>query len=286
MTDYPITHRRVQTNGIELHVAASGDAHAPLLILLHGFPEFWFAWRHYMSRLAALGLYVVAPDQRGYNLSEKPLRVDAYQLEILADDIAGLASALGRETFQIVGHDWGGSVAWSLATRHPSRLERMVVLNAPHPAIWLRAMRSDPEQRRRSGYVRLLGLPWLPEVLLRLGEYQGVAKAFASARPGTFTADILQSYREAWSQPHALTGMLNWYRAIFRHPMPMPAPGSLSPRCLVLWGDRDPFGISTLAADSAALCAAEGVIHLPDTGHWLIHDVPETVLGLLRRFLA
>jgi epoxide hydrolase 4 len=286
MTDYPITHRRVQTNGIELHVAVSGDAQAPLLLLLHGFPEFWFAWRDYMSNLAASGFYVVAPDQRGYNLSEKPLGVDAYQLEILADDIAGLASALGRDTFQIVGHDWGGSVAWSLATRHPSRLERMVVLNAPHPAIWLRAMRSDPEQRRRSRYVRFLQLPWLPEILLRLGRYRGVAKAFASARPGFFTEEVAQSYREAWSTPGALTGMLNWYRSIFRHPVPMPAPGALSTRCLVIWGDSDPFAISGLAADSAALCATAEVIHLESTGHWLIHDVPETVLGHLQLFLG
>jgi epoxide hydrolase 4 len=286
MTAHLITHRRVQTYGIEFHVAVSGDAHSPLLILLHGFPEFWFAWRDYMSKLAALGFYVVAPDQRGYNLSEKPRGFGAYQLEILADDIAGLASALWRETFQIVGHDWGGSVAWSLASRHPSRLHRMVVLNAPHPAIWLRAMRTDPEQRRRSGYVRFLQLPWLPEMLLRLGGYQGVAKAFASARPEAFTPDVMQSYREAWSTPGALTGMLNWYRAIFRHPIPMPAPGSLSTRCLVLWGDSDPFAISGLAADSAALCAAAEIIHLENTGHWLIHDVPETVLGHLQRFLA
>jgi epoxide hydrolase 4 len=286
MTNYPITHCRVKTNGIELHLAVSGDANAPLLILLHGFPEFWFAWRNYMSSLAALGFYVVAPDQRGYNLSEKPLGVDAYELEILADDIAGLASALGRETFQVVGHDWGGLVAWSLASQHPARLERMVVLNAAHPAIWLRAMKIDPEQRRRSGYVRFLQLPWLPELLLRLRGYQGVAKGFASARPEAFTADVMQNYREAWSTAGALTGMLNWYRAIFRHPMPMPAPGALSTRCLILWGDSDPFAISRLAGESAALCAAAEVIHLENTGHWLIHDLPETVLGHLQRFLA
>jgi epoxide hydrolase 4 len=286
MTDYPITHRKVQSNGIELNVAESGDAHAPLLILLHGFPEFWFAWRDYMSSLAASGFYVVAPDQRGYNLSEKPLGIDAYQLEVLADDIAGLASALGRETFQVVGHDWGGSVAWSLASRHPSRLERMVALNAPHPAVWLRAMKVHPEQRRKSGYVRFLQLPWLPELLLRFGGYRGVAKAFATARPEAFTASVMQAYREAWSRPGALTGMLNWYRAILRKPMPMPEPGALSTRCLILWGDSDPFAISTLAAESAALCAEPEIIHLQRTGHWLIHDEPETVLGHLRRFLA
>jgi len=286
MKDYPITHRKVQANGIELHLAESGDASAPLLILLHGFPEFWFAWRNYMSSLAASGFHVVAPDQRGYNLSEKPRGIDAYQLDILADDITGLAAALGYETFRIVGHDWGGSVAWSIASRHPSQLERMVVLNAPHPAIWLRAMRTDPDQRRRSGYVRFLRLPWLPEVLLRLGRYQGLAKAFATACPEAFTADVMQTYRDAWRRPGALTAMLNWYRAILRRPMPMLAPGTLSTRCLILWGDSDLFGIPKLADESAVLCAEAEAVHLPGIGHWIIHDAHETVLAHLQRFVV
>jgi pimeloyl-ACP methyl ester carboxylesterase len=285
MTDYPIAHRKVQANGIELHLAESGDANAPLLILLHGFPEFWFAWRDYMSSLAASGFHVVAPDQRGYNLSEKPRGIDAYELGVLADDIAGLGSALGCETFQIVGHDWGGSVAWSIASRHPSRLLRMVVLNAPHPAVWLHAMRTDPDQRRKSGYVSFLQLPWLPEVLLPLGRYQGLAKAFATARPEAFTADVMQAYRDAWRISGALTAMLNWYRAILRGPVPVPAPGTVSTPCLILWGDGDLFGIPKLADESAALCVEAEAIHLPGIGHWINHDARETVLTHLRRFL-
>jgi alpha-beta hydrolase superfamily lysophospholipase len=164
MKHFPLTtHRQVRANGIELHCAETGDANAPLLIFLHGFPEFSFAWRDYMTGLAGEGFHVVAPDQRGYNLSEKPRGIDAYRLDTVADDITDLASALGQETFQVVGHDWGGSVAWTLANRHSSRVMRMVVLNALHPAVWLRAMKSDPEQRRKSGYVRLLQMPWLPE---------------------------------------------------------------------------------------------------------------------------
>lgn len=286
MKDCPITHRKVHANGIELHLAEAGDSNAPLLILLHGFPEFWFGWRDYMSSLAASGFHVVAPDQRGYNLSEKPRGIDAYQLDILADDIAGLASALGCGTFRIVGHDWGGLVAWSIASRHPSRSERMVVLNAPHPAVWLRAMSSDPDQRRRSGYVRFLQLRWLPEVILRLTRYQGLAKAFATARPDAFTANVMQTYRDAWRVPGALTAMLNWYRAILRRSVPMPVPGTLSTPCLILWGDTDPFGIPRLADQSAALCAEAETIHLPGVGHWINHDARETVLAHLRQFLA
>jgi pimeloyl-ACP methyl ester carboxylesterase len=285
MNKFPITHRQLRANGIELHFAESGDPGAPLLILLHGFPEFWFAWRDYMSTLAASGFHVVSPDQRGYNLSEKPRGVDAYRLDILADDIAGLASALGQETFQIAGHDWGGSVAWSLASRHESRLKRMVVLNAPHPALWLRAMKDNPEQRRKSGYVRFLKRPWLPETVLRLGRYEKLASAFASARPDAFTADIMQAYHDAWRRPGALTAMLNWYRALLREPVEMPAPGTLSPPCLILWGDRDPFAIPKLADESSILCADAEVVHLAGAGHWIIYDAHETVLAYLRRFL-
>jgi pimeloyl-ACP methyl ester carboxylesterase len=286
MNNFPLAHRQVRANGIELYCAEQGEPTAPLLILLHGFPEFWFAWRDYMSVLAASGFYVVAPDQRGYDLSDKPRGIDAYRLDTLADDIADLASALGHETFQIVGHDWGGSVAWSLAARHSTRLKRMVVLNAPHPAVWLRAMSNDPEQRRKSGYVRFLQTPWLPEALLRLGRYDGLSKAFATARPEAFTADVMQAYRTAWRRPGALTAMLNWYRALLRQAVTMPAPGTLSPPCLVLWGDRDPFAIRKLAEASAALCAEAEVVHLPGVGHWIIHDAHETVLAHLRRFLT
>jgi pimeloyl-ACP methyl ester carboxylesterase len=285
MKDFPITHRKLRANGIELHLAESGDANAPLLILLHGFPEFWFAWRDYMSSLAASGFYVVAPDQRGYNLSEKPRGIDAYRLDTLADDITNLASALGRETFQIVGHDWGGSVAWSIASRHPARLQRMVVLNAPHPAVWIDAMRNDPDQRRKSGYVRLLQTPWLPEALVRLGRYEGLGKAFATARPQAFTTDVMQTYRDAWRMPGALTAMLNWYRALLRQPLAMPAPRTLTTPCLILWGDGDSLALPKLADESAALCAEAEVAHLPGEGHWINHDARETVLAYLQRFL-
>jgi len=285
MKDFPIAHRKVQANGIELHLAESGDSNAPLLILLHGFPEFWFAWRDYMSSLAASGFYVVVPDQRGYNLSEKPRGINAYQLNTLADDITGLASALGRETFQIVGHDWGGSVAWSIASRHRSRLKRVVVLNAPHPAVWLRAMRSDPDQRRKSRYVRFLQVPWLPEAVMRLGRYEALGQAFATACPKAFTTDVMQAYHHAWRMPGALTAMLNWYRALLRQPMTMPTPGTLPTPCLILWGDSDLFGVPKLADESAVLCAEAEVVHLPGVGHWIIHDAREIVLTHLRRFL-
>lgn len=286
MTIFPVTHRRLRANGIELHCAEAGDADAPLLILLHGFPEFWFAWRDYLPALAASGFHVVAPDQRGYGLSDKPRGIDAYGLDTLADDIADLATALGHETFQVVGHDWGGSVAWSLAERHGARLTHIAVLNAPHPAVWVHAMKNDSEQRRRSGYVRFLQLPWLPEVILRTGRYDALRKSFATAAPEAFPPDVIEAYEEAWRRPGALTAMLNWYRALLRRPAVMPPQGSLAPPCLILWGDDDPFAIPKLADDSDSLCVEAQVVHMPGIGHWIIHEEREAVLAHLRQFLS
>lgn len=284
--DNSITCRKVRINDLELHIAETGDADAPLLILLHGFPDFWFAWRDYMTELADAGFHVVAPDQRGYNLSDKPRSIGHYKLDILADDIVGLASVLGVQTFHVVGHDWGGSVAWSIASRHPRQLGRMAVLNAPHPAVWLRNMRGDSEQRRISRYVRYLQLPWLPEEALRLGGYHGLSGAFAELPPESFTKEVLDSYREAWSVPGALTAMLNWYRALFRHPEPIPIPGSLSTPCLILWGDYDRFAVPKLADESATLCAEAEVVHLSGVGHWIIYEARDSVLFHLKRFLV
>ena len=285
MKDHRFAQRKVRANGIELNLAEAGNEDAPLLFLLHGFPEFWFAWRDYISALAAGGFRVVAPDQRGYNLSDKPRGIDAYQLDIAADDIADLASALGHQTFRVVGHDWGGSVAWTIASRHQSRLQRMVVLNAPHPAVWVHAMKNDPEQRRRSGYVRLLQIPWLPEALLRLGRYDGLAKSFATAAQDAFPPDVMRAYHDSWRVPGALTSMLNWYRALLRYPLRMPTPGELSTPCLILWGDKDAFAIPKLADMSAAICANAQVVHMPGVGHWMNHEARELVLDHIKRFL-
>ena len=281
-----ITHRTLSAGAIDLHIAEAGPLQGPLVILLHGFPEFWFEWRDLLGPLAEAGFRVAAPDQRGYNLSAKPKGVDAYRLDRLADDIFAMADALGRERFQVVGHDWGASVAWWMAGRGPERLERLAILNAPHPALWKRAMTEDPEQRKKSRYVQLLRTPWLPELLVRAGGYSGLADAFRTAtRPEAFGPDAMARYREAWRRPGALTGGLNWYRALFRQDLPVPAPGSLKPPTLVLWGDRDIFAEAKLAEESAALCAEARVVHFPDAGHWLPHDEPEPVARELLAFL-
>jgi epoxide hydrolase 4 len=282
-----VEHSTIAVAGVPLHFVQAGPPTGPLLFLLHGFPEFWFAWREYIEPLAQAGFHVVAPDQRGYNLSGQPNGVDAYRLDRLADDIFDLADALGGETFQVAGHDWGAAVAWWMATRRPSRLRRMVALSAPHPAVWRRAMTEDREQRKRSRYVQMLRLPWLPELLIKSGGYSGLVKAFETAtRLEAFAPDVLAEYQSAWRRPGALTAMLNWYRALFRQDLPIPAVGSLPTPTLVLWGDRDPYARPELADESAALCANARVVHFADASHWLAHDETAAVREQLLNFLT
>ncbi|MDQ0464162.1 pimeloyl-ACP methyl ester carboxylesterase [Caulobacter ginsengisoli] len=281
-----VAQRRIQAGEVTLNIAEAGPAEGPLVILLHGFPEFWFGWREQIGPLAAAGFRVAAPDQRGYNLSDKPTGAKAYRLDALAADVLALADALGAQTFSLVGHDWGASVAWWLATVAPERIERMAILNAPHPALWRREMLEDPEQRRKSRYVQMLRIPLLPELMVRAGGYKGLADAFKqSTRPDAFDPEAMAAYRAAWMQPGALTATLNWYRALFLQALPVPPAGSLTTPTLVLWGDQDAFARPDLAEASAALCAKAEVRHFPQASHWLAHDEPEAVSAALLDFL-
>jgi pimeloyl-ACP methyl ester carboxylesterase len=215
---------RLRTNGVELHALAAGPPDGPLAILLHGFPESSHGWRRQLAPLAAAGLRVLAPDQRGYALSDKPLGRAAYVLDTLADDVLGLADALGRHRFAVVGHDWGGAVAWHLAARDPGRVERAAILNAPHPATVGAYARAHPGQALKSWYIAFFQAPAVPELALSTAGHAWLRRAMIrSSRPGTFTPEDLRRYREDWSRPDALTAMLNWYRALPLY-APLPAP--------------------------------------------------------------
>ncbi|AWK88109.1 alpha/beta fold hydrolase [Azospirillum thermophilum] len=270
---------------IHLHVLKAGPADGTPVILLHGFPEFSHGWRNQIGPLAGAGFRVLAPDQRGYNLSDKPQRIADYRIGQLTGDILRLADAEGWERFHLVGHDWGGIVAWWIGLMHPYRLDRLVVLNAPHPATLRPHMARHPAQLLKSWYVGLFQLPVLPERLIRAGGFRMAERALcATSRRGTFSADELARYREAWGRPGALTAMLNWYRALRRNPRP-PAVGIPVPT-LILWGDRDAFLDSSLADEAAALCDDARVVHLPRATHWVQHEEADTVNRLLIDFLG
>ena len=209
----PGVRRRV--GGVTLHMIEAGPEDGPLVILLHGFPEFWWGWRYQIAPLVEAGFRVLVPDQRGYNLSDKPQGRRAYDLDILAKDVIGLADAVGRTAFSLVGHDWGGLVAWWTASRYPERVAKLAILNAPHPAIAGTYMRRHPSQMVKSLYVGFFQIPRLPEAVLSADNHRSLKDALLrTSRPGTFSEQDIAGYEQAWSQPGALTAMLNWYRAL------------------------------------------------------------------------
>jgi len=281
-----LEHTTITTNGINLHVVLSGPAEGIPVILLHGFPEFWRGWLKQIEPLANAGYRVIVPDQRGYNLSDKPNGVKAYTLDKLVADILGLIDALGYQQVNLVGHNWGAMVAWVLAIRHPERLRRLGILNVPHPAVMLRFLRSDPEQLRRSWYVFAIQLPWLPEAMLRANNWRGVDRALrGSGKIHTFTKEDVSEYKKAWSQPGAMTAMLNWYRAVVRHRLQMPKDLRVKVPTLIIWGLQDVALSHRMARPSLDYCDAGRLVFFEDATHWVQHDEAEAVIQLLLEFL-
>jgi len=269
---------------VTLHVAEAGPEDGPLVILLHGFPEFWFGWRHQIGALVDAGYHVVMPDQRGYNLSDKPKGIARYDIDILAADIIALASHYTSEPFRLVGHDWGAVVAWWVATRYPQSLQKLAILNCPHPQVWLHAARNDPAQRRASWYVAAFQMPFLPEAMMRGGNYRAMVGAIRQSTTPVSEAEV-ERYRDCWRQPGELTATINWYRAAARHRFEPLAPGSIKPPVQIVWGQQDPYVLPALAQASKALCADARLTFLPDATHWVAHDAPEQVNAILRDFL-
>ena len=283
-----VVHDRIATNGITLHVAQAGPPDGNLVILLHGFPEPWWGWRHQIPALARSGFRVLAPDQRGYNLRDKPLGRGSYRITELAQDIIGLIDATRRQRAAVVGHDWGGAVAWWLATYHPDRVERVAVLNCPHPAVFTHFLKRAPSQLLRSWYMFFFQLPFLPEWMASRTSYAVLTRSMRStARHGTFTDEDFKHYQFAWSQSGALTAMLNWYRAA----LPMlvttaPSEVRVEVPTLLLWGTQDAFLGRELVQPTLDLCTNGRVALLEEATHWLAHEEPEKVNALLTDFLV
>ena len=280
-----LEHHYVRTNGVRLHVVQCGPATGPLVLLLHGFPEFWYSWRQQIEVLAAAGYRVWAPDQRGYNLSDKPSGSRAYQLPTLAADVIGLLDAARQPQATIVGHDWGGIVAWYLATYHAGRVARAAILNAPHPAVLPQVLRQVPGQLLRSWYILFFQLPWLPERLFRRRDYRfGVGALVKTSRPGTFGRAELNAYKAAWAQPGALTAMLNWYRAL-RYRAARPGPARVAVPVQLIWGRQDAFLDARLAELSLQRCDQGELHYFPQASHWVQHEEAGAVNALLLKFL-
>jgi pimeloyl-ACP methyl ester carboxylesterase len=273
-----LEHSTIKTNGIQLHIVQAGPKSGIPVVLLHGFPEFWYGWRKQIPALAQAGCRVIVPDQRGYNLSDKPKGVEAYCVDNLVEDIVGLINELDYQKVNVVGHDWGALVAWMLGIKHPGRLRRLGILNVPHPAVMQQFLRRDFEQMRRSLYALYFQLPGLPELSLRLGNWRGASQAMRkSALPKTFTEEDIEKYKGAWSQPGALTAMLNWYRAAARHRPPITSDMRVRVPTLMLWGVKDAALTYRMARPSLDYCAKGNLIFFPEATHWLQHEEADDV---------
>ena len=260
--------------GVRLHYVEAGEG--PLVVLLHGFPEFWYAWRKQIGALVAAGFRVVAPDQRGYNLSDKPEAVRAYGMNRLVDDVAALIVDRGETKAFVVGHDWGAGVAWAFAMRHPERLVRLAILNGPHPTRFIAGLRNF-EQLAKSWYMFFFQLPKLPEAVMHLDGFAMFMRSFDEAsRPTAFDERDRARYVEAFSRPGAMTAMIDWYRAMFRPGTAVPIAKIEAP-VLVLWGERDPHLGRELATPPGELVPNARVVFLPNATHWIQHEEPERV---------
>jgi len=281
-----LEHSYIETNGICLHVVQAGPKSAIPVILLHGFPEFWYGWRKQIPALVEAGCRVIVPDQRGYNLSDKPKDVKSYHVSSLVEDILGLINVLEYEKVNLVGHDWGGGVAWTLANKYPERLHRLGIMNVPHPAVMRRFLLRDFEQIRRSWYVFLFQLPWLPETGLKRDDWRGLIGSLRNtSKPNSFTDEDILKYKEAWSQPGALTAMINWYRALIRSMPKLPDNPRIQVRTLMMWGMQD-FALSHRMARPSMDYVNDGnLILFPEATHWLHLDAAEEVNHYLIDFL-
>lgn len=279
-------HTYVETNGIKLHVVQEGPEEGQLVILLHGFPEFWYGWSKQISLLADKGFRVWAPDQRGYNLSDKPKKVSDYRIDKLSADVAGLIKASGKEKAILVGHDWGGIVAWRVAREYPELLHKLIILNAPHEMAMSKQLVEHPLQILKSSYIAFFQLRGLPEKLVRLSNWKLAEKALiASSQEGTFSEEDLQHYRAAWSQPGAMRSMINWYRALVSNAASLDVPSRVKIPTFVIWGAKDQFLGPELASKSLAFCENGRGILLGEATHWVHHEEPERVNQLIGEFI-
>lgn len=288
-------HEYLKTNGVTLHTVLSGPEAGAPVILLHGFPEFWYGWRRQIPYLVERGYRVIVPDQRGYNLSDKPKTVGDYRIGELARDVVGLMDTLGYEKVYLVGHDWGAAVAWWVATKFPERLKKLVILNVPYPTLTSKAYREgNLRQLLKSWYIFFFQIPWLPETLMRFNNWQNMGQMLRrSGQANTFTeADILE-YKRAWSQPGAITAMLNWYRAAVRGAAPGNSgellhrePVHITTPTLMLWGEQDIALDKRLAQESIELCENGRLVFFPNATHWVQHDEAAAVNQHIGEFLA
>ncbi|MDV2994238.1 MAG: Soluble epoxide hydrolase [Chroococcidiopsis sp. SAG 2025] len=277
-------HEYIISNGLRLHYVTQGEG--PLMLMLHGFPEFWYSWRHQIPEFAK-DYKVVALDLRGYNDSDKPKAQSAYVMAEFIKDIEGVIKGLGYDKCILVGHDWGGAIAWSFAYAHPEMVERLIVLNIPHPAKFAEGFRT-PQQLLKSSYMFLFQLPVLPEMLLQAGDYQAIENGLKgmAVNKSAFTPEDIAAYKDAAAKRGALTAALNYYRNMLQQGMTNPNWGVLNVPTLMIWGEKDTALGRELSYGTATYVNPFQVRYIPDASHWVQQEKPELVNEYMREFLS
>lgn len=287
MKDYQINTQVLQVAGLRIHTQIAGPSGGDPVVLLHGFPEFWYGWRGQIPALARQGFLVVVPDQRGYNLSDKPKGLKHYDIDRLARDVIGVIEHLGYERVHLAGHDWGGLVAWWVAMHYPEHVDRLAILNAPHPYVMMQNLYRNRIQRRRSWYILFFQLPLLPELALSYAGHQTAARMLErGGLPGSFLPEDLEQYQRAWGQPRAWTGMLNWYRAIRRLVFGRIAPIRVPMPTMIIWGEQDGALGAEMAEQSLAYCDQGRLELVSEATHWVQHDAADQVNEWLADFFS
>ena len=291
--DEPWTHHEAIVNDVRLHYVAAGPEDGDLVVLLHGFPEFWYSWHEQLPALADAGYRVLAPDMRGYNRSEKPPGISSYRTSELVGDVVGLIDHAGRESAHVVGHDWGGAVAWSVAIGVPQVVDRLAILNAPHPTAFQRELTGNFDQLKKSWYMFFFQLPWLPEFLLTLDDARLLDHFLAGwgTDDGTFTPEDRRRYREAFARPGAARASINYSRATIRG-MVRSLPGGgvgdqhVDVPTLVCWGELDGALGTDLLEGLDEWVADLRVERFPDATHWVQLDEPDAVNAALLEYFG
>ena len=281
-------HTYLQVNDeIRLHLVLAGPEDGQPVLLLHGFPEFWRGWRQQMLSLAGKGYRVIAPDQRGYNLSSAPRAVSAYSLNYLSADVIAILDHFKIEQVYLAGHDWGAAVAWTVAIQYPERVKKLGILNVPHPAVMMKFIGKSPKQMLKSWYIGFFQIPGLADWLMGLGNFAGTINMLrASGKPSTFSEADLDEYRKAYANSGGLTGMINWYRALMRFRPSMPRDVRVKMPVLILWGKNDVALSYEMAEESLRYSEDGRLIAFENATHWVQHDEAEAVTKELLAFFA
>lgn len=276
-------HEYILSNGLKLHYVTQGEG--PLMLMLHGFPEFWYSWRHQIPEFAK-DFKVVALDLRGYNDSDKPKNQSAYVMDEFVRDIEGVITGLGYEKCILIGHDWGGAIAWNFAYSYPYMVEQLIILNLPHPAKFSEGLRT-PQQLLRSSYALFFQLPSLPEFLIQASDYQFIENTFRGLAidKSAFTQEDIEAYKNAASKRGALTAMLNYYRNFSQQKILNSTWSILEVPTLMIWAEKDTALGKEMTYGTDAYVRDLQIKYIPNCSHWVQQEQPQLVNQYIREFL-